>query len=382
MKISPRYHYLNLSRPLVASLAAGLPLTSLSRETPTPEPLPLNKIVDMHCHTAGIGAGGSGCFISPEMEKSFKFHLYLRSFGVTRAEVEAQGDRLIVERISERVAQSQKVGRAVILALDGVIDAKGELDRGKTEVYVPNEFLAGEVAKYPNLLFGASVNPYRTDALARLDWAKAHGAVLLKWLPAIQQIDPSDERLIPFYKKLIELHLPLLTHTGNEHSFTRASEEYCDPDRLRLPLSLGVTVIAAHVATGGKFHGERGVDRLARMMTEYPSLYADISSLTQINKSGYLTEVISRPEFKHRLIYGTDYPLVNMPALVSAWYQPLKLSVHQMRTIMRIESPWDRDVALKQALGVPSEVWTRAESILSLPSRTSEPAAVIAGFIR
>jgi hypothetical protein len=40
----------------------------------------------------------------------------------------------------------------------------------------------------------------------------------------------------------------------------------------------------------------------------------------------------------------------------------LKLS--QMWRISRIKNPWDRDVALKQALGVPAEVFTKAESLL------------------
>jgi predicted TIM-barrel fold metal-dependent hydrolase len=245
------------------------------------------------------------------------------------------------------------------------VDAHGELDRAHTEIYVPNEFLAAEVAKYPNLLWGASVNPYRPDALARLEWARAHGAVLIKWLPSVQHIDPSDERLIPFYKKMVELGLPLLAHTGNERSFTQALDEYCDPARLRLPLQQGVTVIAAHAATTGKFHGERSIDRLARMMPEYPNLFADISSLTQLNKLGYLGEVLRRPEFAHRLVYGTDYPLIEIHALVSPWYFPHRLSFHQMRAFGQVDNPWDRDVAIKQALGVPAEVWTRADTLLA-----------------
>lgn len=300
------------------------------------------------------------------MEHSYKFDRYLKSFGVTRAEVETNGDAVILDRISEYVAASRQVDSVVILALDGVIDDRGELDLDRTEVYVPDDYLAAEVAKRPHLLFGASVNPYRPDALARLEWAKVHGAVLVKWLPAIQQIDPADQRLVPFYQKLIELQLPLLSHAGSEHSFTQSIDDYGDPIRLRLPLSLGVTVIAAHVGTGGSFHGERSIDRVARLMIEYPNLYADISSLTQINKSRYLKDVIRRPEFRHRLLYGTDYPLVAMPILVSAWYHPFRLSVRQMYSIMKIKNPWDRDVALKQALGFPSEVWTRAEEILPL----------------
>ena len=340
-----------------------------------PEPLPDTPFIDMHCHTAGLGAGGSGCFVSDRLRHSFKLRFYLKSFGVTEAEIMREGDGIVLRRLSERLAASQHVNRAVILALDGVVDAHGELDRAQTEIYVPNEFLAAEVAKYPNLLWGASVNPYRPDALARLEWAKAHGAVLIKWLPSVQHIDPADPRLIPFYRKMVELGLPLLAHTGNERSFTQAQDEFCDPDRLRLALEQGVTVIAAHAATTGEFHGERSIDRLARLMPEYPHLYADISSLTQLNKHGYLGEVLRRPEFSHRLVYGTDYPLIEIKALVSPWYFPGRLTLAQMRGCARLANPWDRDVTLKQELGVPAEVWTRAGSILALaPSDRTNPS--------
>ena len=48
----------------------------------------------------------------------------------------------------------------------------------------------------PDVGFDASVNPYRRDALERLDGAVASGAVLLKWLPSIQEIDPADPQQV------------------------------------------------------------------------------------------------------------------------------------------------------------------------------------------
>lgn len=340
----------------------------------TPEPLPADRFVDLHCHAAGIGAGGSGCFVSPAMRHSYKFALYLRSFGTSRAELARKGDAVVIDRIAETVAHSRHVGPVVILALDGAVDAQGRLDRGRTEIYVPNEFVAAEVAKHSNLLFGASVNPYRPDALARLEWAKAHGAVLVKWLPSIQHIDPADPRLVPFYRQLVALKLPLLTHTGSEHSFTSAEDRFCDPERLRLPLQEGVTVIAAHAAITGEYDGEASFERLARLMAAYPNCYADISSLTQINKHSHLGAVLARPEFRGRLLYGTDYPLIAMRLLVSPWYYPLRLTAAQRWRIAAIANPWDRDVALKQALGVPADVWTRAEHVLTMAPAAPPPS--------
>ncbi len=324
--------------------------------------LPPAKLLDLHCHTAGIGAGGSGCFVSRELEQSYKFSIYLKAFGVTREELAQQGDSLIMRRISEQLAGSARVGQAIVLALDGVVNDAGELDRTNTQAYVPNEFVASETAKFTNLLWGASINPYRKDALARLDWAAEHGAKLVKWIPSTMHIDPADERIAPFYHRLVELKLPLLCHAGQERSFVGAQDELADPVRLELPLKLGVTVIAAHIASTGKDDGERDTDRLARMMAAHTNLYSEISSLTQANKLGYLREALTRPEFRGRLLYGTDFPLINT-ALVSPWFYPLNLTRVQMAKIAAIQNPWDRDVALKQALGVPPDIFARADSL-------------------
>ena len=213
-------------------------------------------------------------------------------------------------------------------------------------------------ARHTNLLFGASVKRYRRDALARLEWAKAHGAVLVKWIPPIMEINPDDPKLIPFYKKMVELNLPLLSHTGKEKSFSRAAENFGDPENLKLPLNLGVTVVAAHIASSEKYDGERGPDRLAGLMREYPNLYMDISALTQINKPGSLKEALTKPEFAERLVYGTDFPLINT-ALVSPWYS-FHLSLRQKFSIWRTENPWDRDVLMKHDSGVSTDIFARS----------------------
>ena len=337
------------------------------------------EIIDMHCHLAGIGAGNSGCFISPTLRNNWRFKIYLGAFGVTMDDLRVKGDGLVADNISARLAQSRYVHKAVVLALDGVVGKDGKLDQRHTEYYVPNEFVADAVAGHANLLFGASVNPYRSDALKRLEWAKEHGAVLVKWIPSIMAIDPSDPRLEPFYRKLVTLNLPLLTHAGSEYSFSSADNALCDPERLRLPLRLGVTVIAAHIASTGKYNGERSTERLARLMREYPNLYADISSLTQINKLTYMNEALTRPEFKGRLLYGTDYPLITT-ALVSPWYYAFRLSPKKIIAIAREENPWDADVMLKSALGTPQDVFERSGKLLQQTHhRISEKSEKAAG---
>ena len=331
-----------------------------------------SSVVDIHCHTAGIGAGESGCFVSKALRSSYKFRIYLDSFGVNLPALKANGDALVVQRIAERVRDSKQVDAAIVLAMDGVIDEKGRLDRSATQFYVPNQFVLQETAKYPELFFGASINPKRTNAVELLTWAHANGAKLVKWLPSIQLFDPNDRSLLPFYHKMAELDLPLLSHAGRERSFTYSREEFSDPQKLQLALDAGVTVIVAHIASTGQHEGERDTDRLKAMMKRYPRLYSEISSLTQANKLGYLKEALRDEVFQGRLFYGSDYPLINT-LLVSPWYFQRNLKLSQMKTISEIENPWDRDVALKRALGVPSEVFERARLLLMSPEDFNQP---------
>lgn len=321
------------------------------------------NIIDFHAHVAGLGYGNSGCFINKEMRENIRFPLYLLAMGVSEKELEEQGDAIVVKKLSVAVAQSKHVNKAVILAMDGVIDAEGNLDRNLTQIYVPNEYVYEQTQQYPNLLYAASINPYRNDAIQRLEHAKAQGAILIKWLPSIMYIDPADPALIPFYQKMIELDMPLLTHTGMEKSFSSARDDLADPQKLALPLSMGVTVIAAHIATTGESHGEDNFERVLPMFKQYPNLYGDISSLTQINKLGFMRKVVNAPELQGRLIYGTDWPLQFFP-LVSPWYHLGDISIKQAFTISLIGNAWDRDVALKRAMGIPDDTFAIGKTLL------------------
>lgn len=347
-----------------------LPLLVHSRECAarnirSSQPLTDAPVIDMHVHVSGIGSGGSGNYLSDSMRHNFRFKIYLKAFGVTLQELKDKGDHIIFTKIAQQIKQSRHVDGAVLLAIDGVVDDNGELDLSRTEIYIPNDFVAKETAKYKELYYGASINPYRKDALQRLEKAKKDGAKLVKWLPAIQLVDPADPKIIPFYKKLKELGLPLLIHVGEERSFSTFHDEFSDPKRLELPLSLGITVIAAHVGTTGKSEGIDNVERILPLFDKYPNLYGDISSLTQINKLGYLTRFVKEKRLKGRLLYGTDFPLINT-ILTSSFYFPFDLSIRQMFSISSIQNIWDQDVVLKQSLGVPSDIFHLPGKLLDI----------------
>lgn len=349
-----------LTPALVVIFMAGIYLLTPQGTLEVPDAR--SGYLDAHVHIAGIGAGDSGCFVHEDLADSFKFGFYLKAFGVTREEVDRHGDELVARRIDRTVAESEYIDKAVLLALDGVI-RDDAVDRTATQVYVPNEFVSRMADKYPNLEYGASVHPGRSDWRERLEEAKRNGAVLVKWLPSIMDIDPADRRHVPFYRALVELDLPLLVHVGHENAFNEADDSLGDPVKLTLPLGEGVTVIAAHVGTSGQYGGEPSHERLLSLFPEYPNLYADISSLTQINKIGYLVEALEVPGITERLLYGSDFPLQFFP-LVSPFYHWPDIDLGTAKTIHGMKNTLDRDVALKKALGVPRRVFERSAGLL------------------
>ena len=86
-------------------------------------------------------------------------------------------------------------------------------------------------------------------------------------------------------------------------------------------------------------------------------------SLTQINKLGFLVRALDNPLLIERMVFGTDWPLQFFP-LVSPWYQIKHVSASKLKAIHRIDNQWDRDIALKRALGVPDSVFARSAKLL------------------
>lgn len=347
------------------------------------------KILDIHTHVAcpivsELSADELECYVSPQMKKNFKFPVYLKAFNVTEKELELEPYK-IVDNLAARLRSSKHVGKAVLLALDGWIDpAVGKIDLGKTEFFVPNKFIKSAVDRYKNeglFYYGASINPYRPDAIERLIEAKKDGAVLIKWIPANMNIDPSDVRLTKFYEKMKELDIPLLTHTGDENTFSFADNKLCDPLKLTLPLDIGVKVIAAHVATSGKVNRESNTVRLLRLFAEKKyekNLFAEISGTTQFNRVFRYEMFINNPNLKNRLIFGTDWPLIEanffaLKLIPYSYYNKylksifgVSLTQQQIAELNSLDSIFDRDVRLKLMLGADPAIFTLAEKFLNL----------------
>ena len=292
-----------------------------------------SRLIDHHVHIAGLGAGGTNTFVNPKMLTwrhpfhRLKLKVYMSSAGVVD---EDKADPQAVARRTSLVASIKDHGKHRLLGFDKHYRKDGSVNLEKTEFYVPNEYVFELAERHPELFVpNISVNPYRSDALAELEkWAR-RGARIVKWLPNAMGIDPSDPGCDPFYEKMKELDLILLSHGGEEKAVEAEEDQKLgNPLLLRRALDHGVKVIVAHCAGLGTNEdldskARKVVDNFdlfLRLMDEkcYEGLvFGEISAMTQFNRSGKpLRTMLARDDLHERLVNGSDYPLPAVNLLI------------------------------------------------------------------
>ncbi len=289
------------------------------------------QFIDYHIHVLGLGNSGSGAYVHPKLQSwkhplnQLKFQVYTSAAGIKNLE---HADQEYIQRLVQLARAIPNHGKYGILAFDQFYHPDGRNDPEHTEFYVPNEYVFALSEQYPDVFMPIiSVHPYRPDALEELEkWAK-RGARYIKWLPNATGIDPSDPRIDPYYRKMKEYNMVLLSHTGEEQAVE--AEQYQrlgNPLLLRKPLEHGVRVIMAHCASLGKCEDLDHPDRkkvscfelFLRMMEDKSwedLLFGEISALFLFNRDPEtIATVLERQDLHPRLVNGSDYPLpaINM----------------------------------------------------------------------
>lgn len=331
---------------------SALALTSCGRIAPLAANAP---IVDFHVHLFGTGRGGTGCWLSPQQRAHPNFAFLLRLLDLR----EDDDDAVFVERLLAQLRASS-VDKAVLLAQDGRYDERGELRRESTHVYVPNDYVLDVVARQPQLLIACvSINPKRRDALAELERCAERDARAVKVHPPTQDVDPGDPAFRPFYRRLAELGLVLIVHTGTEHASDVVGFENCDPARLELALQEGCTVVAAHSGFGSFLDSVDYFDSMQRLVTRFPRLYCDTAVLGSMFRWRNLPRLLATPAVLDRAVHGSDWPFPSNPAVF--WN---RLPPGELAALVEERNLLERDLRLKHALGLPREYFERGARVL------------------
>ncbi len=304
-------------------------------------------MIDCHVHLAALRTTDNGCYISPGLLNSPLFR-FLRWKHHLPIEDAVRSNQKYVEDLLSELRRSKYVKKAVILGMDGAYDANGVLDEARTEFLVGNDYVLNLARSYSNeFLPGVSINPQRRDAICELERCVASGAVLVKVLPNTQGFDPGNRKYIPFYRKLAQRKIPLLSHVGYEFTLAGLDQSTGDPGKLRLALDEGVTVIAAHGCSSGLFFYERYTSTFLNLVQCYTNFFSDVSALTLPNRVGMLLRLRRYSETHARLLFGTDYP-----HLVFHWPFRGWGGSGSLYDIAMADNRFDRQYLILKSLGV------------------------------
>jgi hypothetical protein len=315
---------------------------------------------DIHVHLAGTDQERNGNTLSPRL--SPVFHYLMRRLGVSADALRAPGaDEHFRDRLVQWIEQGT-LDRVVVLALDAVYRRDGSRDDAATRLQTGNDYVADLAQRHPRVLFGASVHPYRRDAIAELDRLAARGACLIKWIPSAQGIHADDPVCFPFYDALARHGLPLLSHTGKEHTLSAFPNALNHPRCLQAALDRGVTVIGAHCGTRLFLHDGSHFRPWCAMARQYERFYGDISAFAVITRCRALTHLQRDPRLLRKIVYGSDFPAPALP-----WSFVHRLGLRRTRELTAIANPLERAYRTFSSLGLPPEVFTRAGTLLRLP---------------
>jgi predicted TIM-barrel fold metal-dependent hydrolase len=183
---------------------------------------------------------------------------------------------------------------------------------------------------------------------------------MLKLLPNCHGVDANDRRYQPFWERMAEAGLPLLAHTGGEHTLQVLELKYSDPRTLVLPLECGVNVIAAHAATKSGFGDPEYFHVWAGMLERWPNLYGDTSAWN-VPLRGRFAGIATEGLIAERLLHGSDFPVP-----VSGLWARMRgfISDADWQRTRTIKNVIERDYQLKIAMGFGPEHFTRIHGLL------------------
>jgi predicted TIM-barrel fold metal-dependent hydrolase len=173
-------------------------------------------------------------------------------------------------------------------------------------IHTPHKYVAGLVARNPRKYVGfMALDPTCADAIGEMEQgAWEFGLKGIKLYPVMALFNPADPKYHPFFRRAVELGLPVLTHMGTSPA-TRGLLKYSQPlliDELAVAFP-DLKIIMAHL-------GHPWQRDAAMVIRKHANVYADISGLWYRPWQGYEALVVCMEwGVTHKLLFGSDYPL-------------------------------------------------------------------------
>ena len=179
---------------------------------------------------------------------------------------------------------------------------------------VTNDDVADFVAMYPDKLIGfACIDFPASDAMEQLDYAiNSLELKGVKLVPPAQKFDISDKKYNSLYRKMVDLNVPLWTHTSHLMSITGAVTKFGHPklvDRLATEHQ-DLTIIMGHMGTPWFWDAWSVVVR-------HPNVYIDISAYPDLYP-WFPFDAYTKYNIEDKVLFASDHPLCHWNKILPA----------------------------------------------------------------
>lgn len=179
---------------------------------------------------------------------------------------------------------------------------------------VTNDDLADFVAKYPDKFIGfAGIDVPAPDAMEQLDYAiNSLELKGVKLVPPLQKFDISDKKYDPLWRKMVDLNIPLWTHTAHQISVIGSVSKFGHPllvDELATRHQ-DLTIIMGHMGTPWFWDAWS-------VTVRHPNVYVDISAYPELY-SWFPFDAFTKFSAEDKVLFASDHPIKHWNDVLSA----------------------------------------------------------------
>lgn len=210
--------------------------------------------------------------------------------------------------IDDYISQMDKFGinKAVIVSFN-ITTAYGI-------IMVTNDDIADFVSKYPDRFIGfACIDVPAPDAMNQLDYAISSLELKgVKLVPPVQKFDISDPQYDPLWKLMVDLNIPLWSHTGHQVSTGGSVAKYGHPmliDELAMR-HVDLRIIMGHMGTPWFWEAWS-------VTLRHPNVYVDISAHPDLY-SYFPWDAFTKYNIENKVLFASDHPLCHWNQILPA----------------------------------------------------------------
>jgi len=172
---------------------------------------------------------------------------------------------------------------------------------------VTNDDLANFVSKYPDRFIGfAGIDVPASDAMDQLDYAiNSLGLKGVKIVPPLQKFDISAKQYDPLWRKMVDLNIPLWTHTAHVMSVIGAMTKFGHPmlvDELATRHQ-DLTIVMGHMGTPWFWDAWS-------VTVRHPNVYVDISAYPELYP-WFPFDAYTKFNAEEKVLFASDHPQIH-----------------------------------------------------------------------